>query len=125
MPMKCKSHSQRIAESKGKIFIDNIPASPFESADETPVRLAKKAQHSKAWQDLRNNFIRKNPLCYNPFGAHDDLTPGMEVHHIIPISLAPQLLMDTKNLAVLCRRCHKTADMLELRGLDTRGFFNG
>ena len=35
-------------------------------------------------------------------------TNNLEVHHIIPQHIAPELARDTNNMVVLCRSCHFT-----------------
>ena len=34
---------------------------------------------------------------------------SVNVHHIIPIEVAPHLAFDLRNLRVLCTKCHNTA----------------
>lgn len=35
---------------------------------------------------------------------------GLETHHIIKLTTAPELLLDDSNLVCLCRDCHKKAE---------------
>ena len=59
-------------------------------------------RHS-AWPIVRKKFIEHYPYC-NVCGNKKRL----EVHHIIPVHLAPELELDFNNLITLCRpkRCH-------------------
>ena len=58
---------------------------------------------SSNWSKVRKEFVKKNNTC-SACGTKKKL----EVHHILPFYLYPQLELDTKNLISLCRRHHLT-----------------
>jgi 5-methylcytosine-specific restriction endonuclease McrA len=52
------------------------------------------------WTRFRNRYIRLNPSC------EDCGAPGVEVHHIVPRAVRPDLCFDLHNLRTQCRECH-------------------
>lgn len=63
-------------------------------------------QRSPLWSMVRDRFVRENPLCA-ACGRREQL----EVHHVKPFYLFPQLELDPTNLVTLCegtRNCHYT-----------------
>jgi len=64
---------------------------------------------STVWRNLRNWFIKLNPLCALCLLV-GLITPGEVVDHINPISKGGAML-DPDNLQTLCKTCHaiKTA----------------
>lgn len=68
------------------------------------------AHHSLRWTRLRNSVMRKGKfLCANPWHWHRDLRVATEVHHIIPVEQAPNLMYNIDNLVPLCSQCHDDA----------------
>lgn len=76
------------------------------------------------WELVRAHVMRAHKgLCANPFGLHTNkgmvsplgnYTAATVVHHIIPISYAPELAFTLSNLVPLCDDCHELAhDLLE------------
>lgn len=51
----------------------------------------------KGWRKLRREYIKKNPRC-----AICGLYKKVEVHHIVPFFLAPDLELNPENLVTLC-----------------------
>lgn len=70
-----------------------------------------KYYNSKYWKNLRNQFIREHPLCYDCI-LEGKSTPAEECHHIRPFYSGEtdeerwRLLLDPENLVSLCQRCH-------------------
>ena len=61
---------------------------------------AKKGEkRSPLWLEVRNDFVSKHSKC-----AVCESEKKLEVHHIIPFHLAPDLELDHSNLITLCRR---------------------
>lgn len=60
-------------------------------------------KRSKEWQAVRNEYVKAHPVC-EACGEDDRL----EVHHIKPFHLHPELELDPDNLIALCRECHHT-----------------
>lgn len=67
----------------------------------------KGARRHKDWRKVRNSYIKKQPTCELCGG-----TKRLQVHHIIPFWLAPELELDFNNLMTLCMsgrkgvKCH-------------------
>ena len=71
---------------------------------------AKKFYSSKAWQDCRNEYAkRQHYLCENCL-RKGIYRPGTIVHHVIeldPINIErPEIALNFDNLELLCRECH-------------------
>jgi hypothetical protein len=60
-------------------------------------------RRSPAWGPLRDRFVAENPFC-----AGCSKQTYLEVHHIQPFHVRPDLECDEFNLIVLCRDCHYT-----------------
>lgn len=58
-------------------------------------------RRSPAWAPFRDRFIAENPFC-----AGCSRQTYLEVHHITPYHVCPDLECDEANLVVLCRDCH-------------------
>lgn len=56
---------------------------------------------SPQWSDLRDKWLSFNPVC-----AACGVDKKLEVHHILPVHVAPQHELDWGNLITFCRRCH-------------------
>lgn len=50
---------------------------------------------------LARRWLISNPYC------HRCGMPGEEVHHVVPVSVAPERMYDLDNLATVCRACHR------------------
>lgn len=71
---------------------------------------AKRFYSSKAWQDCRNEYAkRQHHLCENCL-RQGIYKPGEIVHHLIeldPINIEnPEIALGFNNLELLCRDCH-------------------
>lgn len=53
------------------------------------------------WRQTRNEFIRWEPICQ--MCARDK---NLQVHHILPWHLRPDLRYEHQNLVTLCADCH-------------------
>ena len=60
-----------------------------------------KSQRNKAWAALSLKLRTETPYCQK-CGRKEHL----QVHHLLPRKLYPQLILDERNLVVLCARCH-------------------
>lgn len=54
-------------------------------------------ERSKDWPIVRDNFLSANPSCAVCGG-----TKKLQVHHIIPFNIAPDMELDHENLITLC-----------------------
>lgn len=66
--------------------------------------------HSAAWQSCRSSYIRKaGGLCEDCL-ERGEITPGVEVHHVIELTLDnigdPRIALNHDNLRLLCHDCH-------------------
>lgn len=60
-------------------------------------------RQSYAWKRKRSEIQK----LYNNRCAICGSAEKCETHHIIPLSVLPQLKLDNNNLILLCSRCHK------------------
>ena len=69
------------------------------------IRRLREDQRSPNWQTLRDTHLELNNICAW-CGSNRDL----EVHHIKPFHLYPELELEPRNLVTLCesigRNCH-------------------
>ena len=61
----------------------------------------QKSQQRKAWAALSLKLRTETPYCQK-CGRKEHL----QVHHLLPRKLYPQLLLEEWNLVVLCPKCH-------------------
>ena len=69
-----------------------------------PTKTADKKGRSSQWAKIRKEHLLKNPKCEWCEG-----TKKLEVHHIKPFHLHPELELDPNNLITLCEtktECH-------------------
>jgi len=62
-------------------------------------RIPKGHERSSEWEDVRNAWVAANPVCAVCGG-----TKKLQVHHLAPFHLAPELELDQNNLITLCTR---------------------
>lgn len=67
--------------------------------------IIKRLTRSKFWPKVRKSHLKKFPYCAN---CGKKRKTGMQVHHIKPFHLFPELELDENNLITLCDnpRCH-------------------
>lgn len=69
------------------------------------IRRLGEDRRSPQWRDVRDNWLATHNLCAWCGSAKD-----LEVHHILPFHLWPELELDIMNLVTLCesigRNCH-------------------
>jgi len=65
------------------------------------VQLWGQTQRSPHWGAVRDRWVKTNPICA---GCASRKT--LEVHHIEPFYLRPELELSEQNLLTLCRECH-------------------
>jgi len=63
--------------------------------------IIKRITRSSMWPKVRKYFLQGNN-----YRAVCNKKKGVEVHHIKPFHLFPELELDSGNLMALCRRCH-------------------
>lgn len=61
--------------------------------------------YGAAWRRLRVMYLRRNPVCVDPFGVHHNaIVVATDVDHIIPKRAAGRDAFD--NFQALCHACH-------------------
>lgn len=71
---------------------------------------ARKFYSSKAWQDCRNEYARRQHYLCEDCLRRGIYKPGTIVHHKIeidPVTIEkPEIALNFNNLELLCRDCH-------------------
>lgn len=67
---------------------------------------ARDFRHGREWREARQRFIRRNPLCRNPYGIPGHVVPAEQVHHVKSVRDAWELRLCEANMMPVCRRCH-------------------
>lgn len=92
--------------------------------DDPRLAEAARIRNSAQWQAVRLLHRRLEPLCRDPFNAHEGWpVPTTDSHHIAPLATHPALAFDLSNLAGLCQACHRRIEALERVGCATAGLF--
>jgi len=60
-------------------------------------------KRSGKWYSIRKSFLENNPQC-----AFCTKTKDLQVHHIIPVHINPELELDISNFMTLCSHDHFT-----------------
>lgn len=68
---------------------------------EVPIPDLIGAVRNPKWHSVRSKYLESNSSCICCNKKND-----LEVHHIKPVSLNPELELDEENLATVCERCH-------------------
>ena len=87
---------------------------------------ADRLRGSGRYKRFRSWFRKRHPMCCDPFADHVSRGQGaaaVQLHHIIPVTEAPDRLCDPTNAAALCTRCHGKISAMERRGKETRQLF--
>jgi 5-methylcytosine-specific restriction endonuclease McrA len=74
-----------------------------------PKQTTNQAGYGWDWQQLSVRFRKENPLCVE-CAKRGIATAAEEVHHVVPISDAPWLRLESSNLMALCVACHRAID---------------
>ena len=120
MPYKPQSFAQRMGR---KQYDETYKTRRYGDA---VLAQAQKIRNSGRWQHVRAMALRRNPLCFDPFGFHKadkTIVPADQVHHIKPLALFLEWAYVLENLASVCFACHGKIDGLERRGLDATKYF--
>lgn len=67
---------------------------------------ARERGYDSAWEKVRLQKLRLNPLCED-CEERGDIAPATEVHHIEKVRDRPDLRLALGNLRSLCRACHE------------------
>lgn len=71
---------------------------------EVPKKKINHIPNKRKWLDIQRKFLRHNKKC-----AVCGTENHIEIHHIIPVNIAPHLMFEESNLISLCRKgknCH-------------------
>jgi len=77
---------------------------PFRYVESVIHEISKSKKRSSHWDSTRDAFVKSHPAC-----AACGSTKKLQVHHILPFHLHPELELDQKNLIALCmdeNECH-------------------
>lgn len=75
----------------------------------------RKSNHTKSreargyddtWQELSRRVRHERPLC-EQCEKEGRITSSVEVHHVVPIRVAPALRLERANLMAVCKACHE------------------
>lgn len=73
--------------------------------------------YTKGWRQLRAQVLREEPLCRlclkGSAIVRPRVEPAVEVDHIIPVTLAPELRLTRSNLSPICKSCHRRKTIME------------
>lgn len=108
MPTRPLTHLQRIG--RHKTYRDTYEEKRKNDPD---LFKAKRIRSSGRWQRVRSFFLKRNPLCNDPFGLHKNMhqvIAAREVHHIISLVVDPTKAFDMDNLQALCTACHSRVE---------------
>ncbi len=72
------------------------------------------------WSKFRNAYLSLHPLC-SSCESQGRVVVAAELHHLIPIRLAPSRRLDPTNCVGLCKRCHAGVTAKASHGTRERG----
>jgi hypothetical protein len=78
-----------------------IPQEPIEQLGESIDFDISEGERSGEWRRVRDQFVEKFPVC-----AACGRSAALNVHHVIPFHVRPDLELDEWNLITLCREHH-------------------
>ena len=67
--------------------------------DKTEKQKTKGKKRSRKWRKVRNAFKKKHPFC-----AGCGRKTFLQIHHIVPFHVAPELELRHSNLITLCEK---------------------
>lgn len=72
-----------------------------------PVKVKKNRNEMSGWKRkrLRGYLLRRSGDTCEQCGRHLEWKEA-EIHHILPVSMAPELAQEKSNLMCLCHQCH-------------------
>lgn len=73
-------------------------------------QVTKPNKYPKSWWKLRHKFLKANPFCAKCGNKAE------QVDHVIPLTVAPERVLDWYNLQSLCWPCHKAKSKAERFG---------
>jgi 5-methylcytosine-specific restriction protein A len=84
-------------------------AKPLTAGLRTDADRAKKERDAfysgNRWMDLRDRFLRKNPLC-SRCKARGEIVEAALVHHVVDRLIDPKMAYSWTNLEAVCHSCH-------------------
>lgn len=78
-----------------------IPLEPFDQQLESIDGITYEGPRSSEWVSVRNEFVRLHPRCEACGSGYN-----LNVHHVEPFHLRPDLELEPSNLITLCRDHH-------------------
>lgn len=83
------------------IELEPIPPEPIDQQLESIEGMTFEGPRASEWVYVRNEFVRRHPRCEACGSGYN-----LNVHHIKPFHLYPELELDEGNLITLCREHH-------------------
>lgn len=80
---------------------NEIPLEPIDQQLESIDGMTYEGPRASEWVYVRNEFVRRHPRCEACGSGYE-----LNVHHIKPFHLYPELELDEGNLITLCREHH-------------------
>ena len=80
---------------------EQIPPEPIDQQLESIDGMTFEGPRASEWVYVRNEFVRRHPRCEACGSGYN-----LNVHHIKPFHLYPELELDEGNLITLCREHH-------------------
>jgi 5-methylcytosine-specific restriction endonuclease McrA len=80
---------------------NEIPPEPIDQQLESIDGITFEGPRASEWVYVRNEFVRRHPRCEACGSGYQ-----LNVHHIKPFHLYPELELDEGNLITLCREHH-------------------
>ncbi len=109
MPQKlktpCNQRSCRRA-ARGRYCEEHAHLVSYRPADQRRGTSAQRGYDS-AWRRLRQWYVRQHPFCEDCLKDGIYTTTLIEVDHVVPIDVRPDLRLDSNNLRSRCRRHHQ------------------
>jgi hypothetical protein len=114
MPTRPLSHEQRLNAARRAVT---------NKAYDLQCRgIGSKLRRSQRWKGFRRWFIRRHPVCCDPFQVHKEHHETViteQVHHIQGVEEHPSLCFVESNCAGLCTGCHSRVEGLVRSGKPT------
>ena len=91
--------------------LGRVEARPFVLVIDMSKQFARQFYSSKAWQDCRNEYMKRAHYLCEDCLKRGVYKPAKEVHHIEELTpeniYRPEVSLSFNNLVALCKECHK------------------
>jgi 5-methylcytosine-specific restriction endonuclease McrA len=114
MPTKPRRHAL------SKSAVGRNPQADERRMRDEVLAAVKRFRSSIKWQNFQAWFMRKHPLCADPFNNHkrdNKPVPAESVHHVIQLAEDLSLGLVEENCRGLCNKCHNAIGAIERKNL--------